>query len=844
MTEAAQQESPEPPRELDRKLLAEANLYGVAYKPYAAMTSRERGAVKGRWAHKIRSEAKRRGIDPDEFLAMSEDAREEVRKEYPERPPAPKPPQKKRSIEDVAAKRVAAEYVDEGLTRGDETYSPESLVPPTESDPRLRDKPTLGEVTPADNEDLVGWTPPSNLLDIYARFTIGDGQHFIRVERLEPKIWQSVPCAGYLGEIREPISEEQFRAFYGGRVYSLTVYGPDPHGRRDPTNDTPIIKAKTQPFRYTVANMPYPNFKALPGVSPSAHGVNPMQPFPVGMFPSGEMPTTPAAAQQFKSTLDFVSDMVERGDKKAEEARRNNGQTSDVLKVVSDAGREAIEQANKAAATREKALLDQLASEREDRKKLEDKIDKLAAAPKTSSVQEATELLKTLNPAENAQQQVVRLEQQHKDEISRIREQHKETLDALRIRHDDEVKRLRDRIDDIERMYKSKLEDAEKRLLERDRELRLDIDRERKDGQDRVRETEARERSVAAERIKETEKLFEGRLADLRSQNERELRDAKSQNERELRMQKEQFDTRVETSKSTMDMQLAAAKERVKRLEEEIEEAKEELAAAKDPIAIMERAKKEAEALGFEKKEDAGPQTTGERFAATVGLGLSKALETIPEWGPKMMASFGQRSQPALGSVPVQRLPQGQQGPGQRPPQQRVASRRTVAWATQGSVPIAGQEPVIPPERPSAPQAAPPVTAPQAPPPAAAPPPPATSIPESAAAPAPAPAAPPGPATNPMGLIFPDDVVVEFRMRVEQAINANYSAETFADQFRGQFPDAAVALASTYKPEHLAEVVKGMPNSGDSPILRRDGKRWVEKFWARLSAPAGAPAPS
>ena len=55
------------------------------------MSLRERGAMKTRWANKLRAEARRRNVDPDEFLAMTEDAREEARQSHPERVQQPQP---------------------------------------------------------------------------------------------------------------------------------------------------------------------------------------------------------------------------------------------------------------------------------------------------------------------------------------------------------------------------------------------------------------------------------------------------------------------------------------------------------------------------------------------------------------------------------------------------------------------------------------------------------------------------------------------------------------------------------------------------------------------------------
>ena len=385
-TEASAQQATE---RIDRVLLAESKLYEVPYRAYLEMSPRERGSLKARWAKKLRTEATLRGIDPEEFLSMDEDARNEARTNNPEKE---KPPPRTRSVrflhEDApppeeraprAERAPVADLYDEGLADG-EPHSPMDEVPATEDDPKMRTTATLGEVRLVDNEDLVGWQNPKNLRDVYARFTVGDGQHFIRVERVDPKVWQQIPCAGYLGEIREPITEAEFHAFYGGRVYALTVYGPDPRGRKDPSTGLPVIKAKTDPFRYTVPVFP-PNLAVLPGTSPRKQGDTKMtqqhHPFMMGPMMGGQIPATPADANMFKTSIDFMSEQMKRGDQERDELRKqvlSGGGQKEVIAAVTDANKVAIEAANRAAEAREASLRDQLAQERIERRKMEEKI--------------------------------------------------------------------------------------------------------------------------------------------------------------------------------------------------------------------------------------------------------------------------------------------------------------------------------------------------------------------------------------------------------------------------------------------------------------------------------------
>jgi hypothetical protein len=845
MSEVAQE--PAATAQIDRQLLAESRLYDVPYKAYAEMTPRMRGAVKGRWVAALRLEAKRRGIDPDEFVAMDEEGRARAREENPERP---KPASRRessgtiRSFEEVMSRHpdpsekrapraveVAPVY-DQGLTDGDpddgEPHSPMNEVPPTEGDPRMRDRATLGEVRPTDNEDLAGWKQPRNLLDVYARYSVGDGQHFVRVERVEPKVWQGIPCSGYLGEIRLPITEVEFQAWYGGRVYQLTVYGPDPRGRRDPTTGLPVIKAKTEPFRYIVPVQP--NLALRPGINPSKqpHGERPMMQSPFG-FPTSA-PATPADASMHKTTIDFLASTLNNAQAEMrrlrDEQSNANRPDKDVLSIVTGANDKALEQATQAAAKREEALQEQLRESRENMKRLEARLEKEAEErrqqPARSAAQETKELLQVVQPGKNAEEELARLRSSfredmdralsaHKEECNRIRESHKESMAALKERQEDEMKRTKERLEDSERRARERETDLDRSKREQEAELRRQMDQVRSD-----------ERAAATARVQETVARFEERIKDM-----------KDSHARELRMQGEQHATRIDTTKSNLDMQLAAAKERVTKLEEELEQAREEAETAKDPVAVIKKAEATAEAMGF-KKEDNGPITAWERFAAMSGTGLAKALETIDQWLPRAMEARAQR--PALPAGPPPRqLAQG--APAQDPRVIRQPSRRSVSFATQGSVPVAGHHPTIPPssQAPFAPapppvQAAPPQAAPQPQP------------------PEPTPQQQPVPTNGQsLGGAVPDEAIAAFRAEVERSINGSFPAEIFAQQFVEAYPEPSRALVTMYKPENFIELVRAMPGGAESVILRRDGKKWVEKLWQQIVAQhqaIAAPQPS
>lgn len=74
-----------------------------------------------------------------------------------------------------------------------------------------------------------------------------------------------------------------------------------------------------------------------------------------------------------------------------------------------------------------------------------------------------------------------------------------------------------------------------------------------------------------------------------------------------------------------------------------------------------------------------------------------------------------------------------------------------------------------------------------------------------------------------------------FKLEIEKAVLAGYSAELWAKQFAQQYREQSALLIQNYEPNDLYELVQKLPGGAGSPILRRDGKRWVELMWDALS---------
>jgi hypothetical protein len=824
--------SEEPAQPLDRALQAEAALYGVPYKAYSEMSPRERGMTKAQWAKRMRAEARKRGLDEDEFLSMTEDERTAAREEHPER----ERPKKKRRKKANGASEVAAKDAPE-----EDASPPESApvptasttgdrVPPTEADPRRRSQMTIGEISPI-GEDLVGVAPPKTLEDIYARWPVGDGQHYLRVERTQPKVWSQVAVAGYLAKIEKPITEEEFQRWFGGKEYLVTLYGPDPKGRHDPHSGLPVIKAKTEPIKITVPLLP-PNLAVLPAAKPTKKEEVEMgqsnNPFAT-LFPGmggGGVPATPAEATMHRTTTDFMEKLLRRGDEEQRELRREldkrGNMTDGAWRAMSDSNRAVVDATARAAEARERSLAEQVKAAMDRADRLEEKLERLSQNGSGSTV----ELVKHLNPREAAAEALASAKDRHADEVRHLRETHAETLRALQESHKEEIGRWKDRERDGEDRHRRKVEDIEKTADKREKELKEEIERVRRD-----------ERDVANTRVKETEKRFEDRI-----------RDVKEQHASELRMKDEHSTTRIETQKATLEMAKTNAEERAAAASEEAARARQEAEDAKDPIKVKEKAEGLAEAFGYEKKDENAPQTAGERLAAGVGLGLGKALESAQEWLPNTLkevaqirAGGPQRPQPGAPQLPPGVTPeQAAAAAAARAAQARRPRSRAVAWATQGGIPVANAQPTIPASEVGMSGAA---TAqePQA---AAAPAQPAQPAPAQTAA-APAASAPPPlpPALvqklNESGVT--PEYLASFRQEVEMAVSTGFSPDEFASRFAQAYPEPSKQLIVRFVPTDVFEVIEAM-GGADSPILRRDGKKWLETMWEALQDAHEPPA--
>ena len=693
-----------------------------------------------------------------------------------------------------------------------------------------RDGPTTGPIrerVPAPIDDLVGDRPPRTLLDLYARWPIAeDSDFFLRIERTLPKRYQGVVTTGLVGEIRgRRVSEADIQRMFGGQEYKVTLYGPDPRNRGAVEADgSPKVKALTDPITITVPILP-PNLSALPSVNQEPTPMNQMNPF----GPTAAGPTTVGDATVVKASAGFFADAMKMQASESQRREAESGKaTSHLISFMSESNKTQLEQVKEEQRRRDAAYekeLEALKAQVEREKAAQTEIATRVAKEKDKSNEALMELYKVMGPDKQAE--VQRLSEYYREQTDIIRRSHADQLQSLQMRHEADLRRADERLKDTEMNYRQ--------ILEQERtQSRQMLDQER--SQWSQRESDLR---TQMERQTENErKMAQQRIDDMKERHEAEVRGLEKAHERELRTLKEAEGVKFSVAQQTSEMSREHLNERLQDAREEVERIREEVAEAKDLSKQLEAMERQAELLGFEKKDANEPKTPWERFAATAGAGLSQVLSTANEWLPAVMAERQQNAAaralpPAQPQQQRMRPPMPQQHPQQVNPQQQPSQRRRASgaeWAAEG-VSVRPEPQPEPGFRHPAPE---PVKTPVQP---VAQEQNVTQNPQETE-------------DKPLNgsemkiafsekflQFFPPEALMGFLQSAEQAINNQVDPSGFAElMVNSPYSAGARALVSNFTPEELSKEVENIPGTESSPLLRRDGKRWMERLFRALKS--------
>lgn len=704
----------------------------------------------------------------------------------------------------------------------------------SETHPRRRDGPTVGRIKQLEPSvrpvaDLVGDRPPTNLADLYYRWPIEENdQYYIRLERTKPKRYQGVDVAGFVADIRgRRVTEAEIQQVYGGTEYKLTLYGPDPRTRPDENGDLKI-KPLAAPFTLTVPVLP-PNIYALPGTENSMTQPNPMNPF-------AQRPTNNSDAAIHKTDTQYKQWEAEKqAEREAKVAEMNLG----MFQTVMSTSEKQIEREREEARRKEERHEKELAAEREAREKREEALRNAKEESNSAMLQ----LFKEVSPDREA-------------EIRRMVDSHGMQMDTLRRAFDDQIKTMRDRHDGDLRRADERLKDTETQyrlLLEQERSSnQKTIDTERQSWAQRERDL----RDQFDKQLTSLEKQHTQRVDDLKERHSTEVKNLERAQVQMMNVIKESFDTKVAVSEQTHGLMMQHAGERLDDARADAERARAEAEEAKDITAVLDRAKAQAEALGFTKPEDGAPKDWKERLVTMLGTGVSQFVGGAQEWMPQVMENRQNRQLQMAQMAAAQ---------NQQQQQQRVAAARQAAarqqavaqsantpaaaeqrrsrgaqWATEGQAPPRPvttepgfQEPAqsAPPPRPepkqeqtAAPEQKPAeqsiVTTDGA------------EVPEES-----------GNGSSSMPSIFPqkfldhfsEEVVIGVVSQVESQIKLQQPAPEFGELFVDQFPAEAERLVKNFEPQEIVDAIKAIHGAEMSPILSRDGQKWLQGLWKGIS---------
>lgn len=740
----------------------------------------------------------------------------------------------------------------------------------SDAPPSRRPDPTLEEVQVLDDElapDLSSG-PPKTLEDLLAKFPVGDGQHFIRVNRKQPKSWQGYACAGLQRPIKDPLCYEDFVEIYGGGEYSLVVLGPPRKGGiYDPATGKLRPKALTGEVVFTV---PW-DVAGYGGYAPNAESALIDVEAEEAASPEGTTmrfqqaasrgPVTPATAAMFKTQVEADERREERHDRmrrenEDRERQERNRELAAVVPVV-----EHLKEMGKSAVDIAAAQTETIRREaNEDKRRLMD---------------HAEELRKELREREErAREREERLRQEmaqnNKLDLGGIAQ----LLETMRPKDDGSA--LSSALESA-RAEVGRVQEAASREMER---IVRANNEERKLWEDRMRE----ERDRADRRIREAEELADRRVIEAERRSERLVQEARNDADRQLKAQETlytmqlhnadknldrdrstlttAFEARMQAEKAALEAKISTLEHECKRRAEESERFRNEAEANKDIVKKIQEFSAVAEQLGFSKGSESGEddgeaKEEGINWKSILSSAMMQGITTLPA----IISNAGEAAARLKGGPAPQQLnslpPQAFMAPTLPPPP--MAPRMELPFASESSGPIFA--PPSPHEAISFynhPAPAPVQRVRRQQPEQQAIVPVATPVPEFTQKPqinvAPEPAQPSAPQPSrasrrhaksaerltkeqpseegDMGIS--NDQILAFRPALESAIAEGQDPVQVAKDLKSQYGFIVGIIAKQLDPQRVSVAVMSAPDGAASLLVKPEGQQWLAKLQAAL----------
>lgn len=452
----------------------------------------------------------------------------------------------------------------EDIIRGG-VFTPMDDVPPPELDAENQTGMTFGPIVDSSSGKL------RTLDDIMAAYPIGDGQYYILVERKAPQRWAQLDCLGLQAPIRQQMTNADFVRAYGGGTYALIVYGPPMRGAGiiDPRTGVAREKALTEPIVVRVST----SIAAPRITNPDDDGSEDDMRVATNGATGGILrpgmsrgPATSADADMFKTGLLHEERAEERRIRlEAEERDRRQREGSERDQQISGTMQAAMERIDRAQeraqaeaqkrAEQEAARAARLEQELKEERKERD-------AKGTLDMNGLFSMFQQMTGSNRDGAATDRILSQHQEEMRRVTEDHRREVEVVR----------------------QQMRDIEKRADERVREAH-------ESAKDEVRNM----RDEARRQVEDAKAVAQQRLEDERRGNERDIM-ARGGN----------WESRFEAAKGTYEMRIQALDAEITRQRAELDKARADVVEAKDLPKRIAEIKETAEALGMQEGGSGG----------------------------------------------------------------------------------------------------------------------------------------------------------------------------------------------------------------------------------------------
>lgn len=406
------------------------------------------------------------------------------------------------------------------------------------------------------------------------------GEYSLRIEREKPTRWGGRDCAGWIEDLHQYVTMDDFRALYGGGTYRVSVLGGDTGARNGP--DGRPMRRTLDSIKITIQGVP-----VLRDMSNSQRDY-----FGGGMHPQVESKRLDIEGQERTE----LRQQLAQKDKQLLEAVTARGPD---FEQINQYAAQQVEHVNRAHAESLGVL----------RTELEEK---------TRAIARLNQQLESQKQAYDALQNQLR-EEVHEERAKRIEaatREESERVKNLRAEHERELKR-------VQEMYSEKTERMLKEHGDRIADIQERNERLRRDDQDRAqralesaqaeanRTVEGLERRHTQE-MDHTRHMFESRISDINRAADERIKSIKETAANQLQTQQMSANIQTQSTTTLAQGQIDMARQSAESLRTELnmlraenQSLRDQLDAThEDPLTAVTKAKGLLDTLGLSEKAE------------------------------------------------------------------------------------------------------------------------------------------------------------------------------------------------------------------------------------------------